>query len=59
MFCNFIPACPPQEQRRVVMPAVANQIFILMCIWIADFGLEVRRSGTVAVQGTILYDLTA
>ncbi len=25
----------------VVMPAVVNQIFILMCIWIADFGLEV------------------
>ncbi len=43
------------------MPAVANQIFILMCqihIKIADFGLEVGRSGNVAVQGTILYDLT-
>ncbi len=40
------------------MPAVANQICILMCIWIADFGLEVGRSGTVDVQGTILYDLT-
>ncbi len=40
------------------MPAVANQIFILMCIWIADFGLEVGRSGTVAVQSTILSDLT-
>ncbi len=59
LFCNFMPASPTQEQRRVVMPAVANQIFILMCIWIVDFGLEVRRSGTVAVQGTILYDLTA
>ncbi len=42
----------------VVMPTVANQIFILMCIWIADFVLEVGRSGTVAVQGTILHDLT-
>ncbi len=25
----------------VFMPAVVNQFFILMCIWIADFGLEV------------------
>ncbi len=30
-----------RTDTRVFMPAVVNQIFILMCIWIADFGLEV------------------
>ncbi len=30
-----------RTDTRVVMPAVVNQMFILMCIWIADFGLEV------------------
>ncbi len=31
-----------RTDTHVFMPAVVNLIFILMCIWIADFGLEVQ-----------------